>query len=85
MSRPFAGNLDRGTQPVYGEVTSSQLGCAQLSLACGQGFRPCGMEELLRLGREAGLKVDEVTNCLRLGRPLSDQLGSEQRSRSTKP
>ena len=30
------------------------------------------MDELLRSGREAGLQADEVTGCLRLGRPLSE-------------
>ena len=30
------------------------------------------MDELLRVGREAGLQADEVTGCLRLGRPLSE-------------
>eukprot|EP00438_Fugacium_kawagutii_P022996 Skav216829 [mRNA] locus=scaffold2314:109375:114908:+ [translate_table: standard] len=30
------------------------------------------MDELLRLGRDAGLTADEVTSCLRLGRPLSE-------------
>ena len=30
------------------------------------------MDELLRVGREAGLKADEVTSCLRLGRPLTE-------------